>query len=193
MKLAAALAALGRELQERGTPFALVGGIAASARGEARFTRDIDVAVVVSGDDEAEDLLFWLRGRGYVAIATVEHELAKRLATARLRDPNGVVCDLIFASSGIERETVDTAEVTEIFPDCSVPTACVETLLAMKVLASTSERPRDAGDIRAMVLANPTFDEERVKAYLALVEQRGYAGGQRLLPKWRKLRKQLGV
>ena len=163
------------------------------ARGEARFTRDIDVAVVVSGDDEAEDLLFWLRGRGYVAIATVEHEVAKRLATARLRDPNGVVCDLIFASSGIERETVDTAEVTEVFPDCSVPTACVETLLAMKVLASTSERPRDAGDIRAMVLANPTFDEERVKAYLALVEQRGYARGQRLLPKWRKLRKQLGV
>ena len=148
---------------------------------------------MVSGDDEAEDLLFWLRGRGYVAIATVEHEVAKRLATARLRDPNGVVCDLIFASSGIERETVDTAEVTEVFPDCSVPTACVETLLAMKVLASTSERPRDAGDIRAMVLANPTFDEERVKAYLALVEQRGYARGQRLLPKWRKLRKQLGV
>jgi hypothetical protein len=62
----------------------------------------------------------------------------------------------------------------------------------MKVLASTSERPRDAGDIRAMVLANPTFAEERVKAYLALVEQRGYARGQ-LLPKWRKLRKQLGV
>jgi hypothetical protein len=193
MKLAAALAALGRELEARGTPYALVGGIAASARGEARFTRDIDVAVVVSGDDEAEDLLFRLRGRGYVPIATVEHELAKRLATARLRDPNGVVCDLIFASSGIERETVDTAEVTEVFPDCSVPTACVETLLAMKVLASTSARPRDAGDIRAMVLANPTFDEARVKAYLTLVEQRGYARGQRLLPKWRKLRKQLGV
>jgi hypothetical protein len=57
---------------------------------------------------------------------------------------------------------------------------------------STSEHPRDAGDTRAMVLANPKF-EERVKAYLALVEQCGYARGQRLLPKWRKLRKQLGV
>jgi hypothetical protein len=50
-----------------------------------------------------------------------------------------------------------------------------------------------AASIRAMVLASPTLDEERVKAYLALVEQRGYARGQRLLPKWRKLRKQLGV
>jgi hypothetical protein len=193
MKLAAALAALGRELQDRGMPFALVGGIAASARGEARFTRDIDVAVVVNSDGEAEELLFWLRGRGYVAVATVEHQLPKRLATARLRDPSGVVCDVLFASSGIEREIVDTAEVTEVFPDCSVPTARVEALLAMKVLASTSERPRDAGDIRAMILANPQFDEERLKAYLVLVEQRGYASGQRLLPKWRKLRKQLGV
>lgn len=193
MKLAAALAELAQELQGRGIPFALVGGIAASARGEARFTRDIDVAVAVKGDDEAEDLLFWLRGRGYVAIATVEHQAAKRLATARLRGPSAVVCDLIFASSGIERETVDTAEVTEVFPDCAVPTARVETLLAMKVLAATSERPRDAGDIRAMILANPAFDEARVKTYLALVEQRGYARGQRLLPKWRKLRRQLGV
>jgi len=193
MKLAIALTGLGRELQGRGNSFALVGGIAASARGEARFTRDIDVAVAVTGDEEAGDLIFWLRGRGYVVIATVEHQVAKRLATARLRDPNGVVCDLLFASSGIERETIETAEVTEVFPECAVPTARVEALLAMKVLAATSERPRDAGDIRAMVLANPTFDEARVEAYLALVEQRGYARGQKLLTKWRKLRKQLGV
>lgn len=193
MKLATALAALGSALEEHGTRFALVGGIAASARGEARFTRDIDVAIAIQDDAEAEALLFWLRGRGYVPIATVEQEVTKRLATARLRDPNGIVCDLLFASTGIERETVDTAEMTEVFPDCSVPTARVEALLAMKVLAATAERPRDAGDIRAMVLANPAFDDGRVKAYLAAVEERGYARGQRLLPKWRRLRKQLGV
>ena len=52
MKLAAALAALGRELQERGTPFVLVGGIAGSARGRL-VSRGPSTWVVVSSDDEA--------------------------------------------------------------------------------------------------------------------------------------------
>ena len=191
MKLAAGLAQLGRMVQERGAPFALVGGIAASARGEARFTRDIDVAVVVGSDADSEALLFWLRERGYVPVAIVEHEAARR--TARLRDQEGIVCDVMFASTGIEREIVESAVATEVFPGCTVPTASVEALLAMKVLAATTARPRDAGDIRAMVLANPDFDEARVMSYLALVEQRGYGRGQKLGAKWRKLRKALGV
>ncbi len=34
--------------------FALVGGLAVSARSEPRFTRDIDLAVAVDGDQQAE-------------------------------------------------------------------------------------------------------------------------------------------
>ncbi len=53
------------DLQELGVGAALIGGIAVSARAEPRFTRDVDLAVAVSGDAEAERLLFLLRGRGY--------------------------------------------------------------------------------------------------------------------------------
>ena len=39
---------------------ALVGGLAVSARAEPRFTRDVDLAVAVVSDDEAERLPPWI-------------------------------------------------------------------------------------------------------------------------------------
>jgi hypothetical protein len=88
----------------------VVGGLAASARGEARFTRDIDVVIAVSSDDEAETVVFQLTQHGYRVLATVEQDATQRLATARLEHRSGIVCDLIFATCGIEREIVDGAE-----------------------------------------------------------------------------------
>jgi hypothetical protein len=47
-----------------------------------------------------------------------------RLATARLsieEEPNGVVIDLLFASSGIEAEAVSEALQIEIFEGLAVP------------------------------------------------------------------------
>lgn len=38
-------------------PFALVGGLAVSARTEPRFTRDADLAVALASDAEAEALI----------------------------------------------------------------------------------------------------------------------------------------
>jgi hypothetical protein len=44
-------------LRPRGKRFALVGGLAVSVRAEVRFTRDVDLAVAVSSDAEAESLV----------------------------------------------------------------------------------------------------------------------------------------
>jgi predicted nucleotidyltransferase len=48
MQLADSLKVLARHLDAIDAPFAVIGGLAASARGEARFTRDIDLAVSVA-------------------------------------------------------------------------------------------------------------------------------------------------
>jgi hypothetical protein len=45
-----------------------------SVRAEVRFTRDVDIAVAVGDDAEAEALVHGLGARGYGAVATVEHE-----------------------------------------------------------------------------------------------------------------------
>ena len=160
MKLAAALADLVDRLSSAGAKFAVVGGLAASARGEARFTRDIDIVVAVSSDDEAESVVFQLKNQGYDVLGTVEQEAAHRLATARLQHPSGVVCDLIFATCGIEAEIVSGAEKLELFDSRLVPTASAETLVAMKVLSATDQRPRDLGDVGAILRANPDLDQE---------------------------------
>lgn len=188
MKLASALRRLVERLDELEASFAVIGGLAASAHGEARFTRDVDLAVSVADDGQAERLLFALSRDGYVVVATVEQDATGRLATARLRDPEGVVCDLAFATAGIEREVVGRAESLELFPGLEVPTASVESLLAMKVLSATPQRPRDLEDIRAMLVANPGFDQSAVAELLETIERRGYGRGQRLLDKWSELR-----
>lgn len=184
MNLAGVLAELVDRLHERGSCFALVGGLAASLRGEVRFTRDIDIAVAVTDDSEAEQLVHWLSQKGFAPIATVEHEVNGRLATARLQHQSAVVCDLIFATCGIEHEIVTGAGTETIFGGTLIPTATAEALLAMKVLSATPRRPADLGDILAIAKANPTFDEALVREYLTLIGNRGFARRQDLLMKW---------
>lgn len=121
MKLADSLRDVARHLRAIHVDFAVIGGLAASARGEARFTRDIDVAVSVEADVEAEKVLFELRQLGYRVMATVEQELVGRLATARSIDTRGVVCDLVFATCGVEQEVVASAQDIELFPGWFCP------------------------------------------------------------------------
>src|SRR5437867_1721261 len=109
-----ALASIVNQLRLRGRSFALVGGLAVSVRAEVRFTRDVDLAVVVDDDRDLEQLVFQLGAAGYQPIANVEHETQKRLATVRLMSPEGVKVDLLAASSGIEPEIIERAIVAEL-------------------------------------------------------------------------------
>jgi hypothetical protein len=109
-----ALATAGRDLAALERPFALVGGLAVSVRAEVRFTRDVDFAVVVTDDTDAEALVYSLRELRYAPTESVEHEARKRLATVRLLASAGVRVDLLFASSGIEAETVARASTVAL-------------------------------------------------------------------------------
>src|SRR4029078_4653122 len=107
ISLESALRRIQAELSAARVAFALVGGLAVSARTEPRFTRDADLATAVSSDGEAERLIRTLSRRGYAVGALVEQDAVGRLATVRLTDhapDQGPVIDLLFASSGIEPE-----------------------------------------------------------------------------------------
>lgn len=58
--------------------------------------------------------------------ATVEHDAVGRLATARLQHSSGIVCDLIFATCGVEAEIIGNAELLDLFDDLQVMTATTE-------------------------------------------------------------------
>lgn len=187
--LAAALQRACADLVSLRVEFALVGGLAVSARAEPRLTRDVDLAVAVANDTEAERIVAKLIARGYRVRATVEQSRAGRLATVRL-EPEGrsVVLDLLFASAGIEREIVARAERLELLPGLWVPVARAGHLIAMKLLARDDrDRPQDLDDIRALLVGATAADRRQVVTAVRLIEKRGYARGRDLLRAWREL------
>jgi hypothetical protein len=185
MLLFEALAHTLRSLQEQGARTALLGGLAVSTWTEPRFTRDVDLAVAVQTDADAERLVHGLLQRGYRLLATVEQTKTGRLATARLLPPGesqeGMIVDLLFASSGIEPEIVDAAPEVDIGASVSVHVARVGHLVSLKLLAHDPvERPQDAVDLRALRAVLDEKEEQRARGACELITQRGYHRGRDL-------------
>jgi predicted nucleotidyltransferase len=182
--LESALHRITADLARSGVDFALIGGLAVSVRTEPRFTRDADFAVAVSRDAEAEVLIQRLRANGYEITALVEQDAVGRLATVRLAlagDAEGPVMDLLFASSGIEREIVAGADPLELLPGLTVKVARVEHLIALKVLSRDDERrPQDLVDLRALLRTASRADVARAREALGLITNRGYHRGREL-------------
>jgi predicted nucleotidyltransferase len=183
--LESALQRVAADLRRSSVDFALIGGLAVSVRTEPRFTRDADFAVAVASDTEAEALIRRLRARDYEVAALVEQEAVGRLATVRLSvagDAEGPVMDLLFASSGIEREVVAGAEPIELLPGLTVKVARIEHLVALKVLSrDDARRPQDLVDLRALLRVATTADVDRAREALGLIATRGYHRGRELL------------
>lgn len=175
--LEAGLRRTASDLDRSGVTWALVGGFAVSARVEPRFTRDVDIAVMVDGDPAAERLVRSLLTDGYSAFSSVEHE-SGRLATVRLsRAAEGaeVIVDLLFASSGIEPEIAQAAEPLEITPGLVVPVATVGHLIALKLLARDDRtRPQDLSDLRGLIASAGQEDLSVARNGVALIEARGF-------------------
>jgi len=178
-RIESALRRIQADLEELRGRWALIGGLAVSARTTPRFTRDLDLAVAVPDDEAAESLVRELVERGYRLLAITEQEAASRLATARLAPPGesepGLVIDLLFASSGIEGDIVAAAETIDLIESLPLPVARAGHLLALKVLSrDDDQRPQDAADIRALVEAMEASDVKLALEAARLIEARGF-------------------
>ena len=158
----------------------IVGGLAVSARCDPRFTRDVDIAVVVDTDEHAEALVRALATHGLRMNGLVEQEAVGRLAMARLSTDDGLSVDLLIASSGIEAEVVARAEILEVVRGMLLPVARIGHLIALKLLSVAPERETDAADLRS--LAAVATDEEWNLATEAVtqIQERGFARGRPL-------------
>ncbi|MGH3273568.1 MAG: nucleotidyl transferase AbiEii/AbiGii toxin family protein [Streptosporangiaceae bacterium] len=167
------------DLDGAGAAWAVIGGFAVGARAEPRFTRDVDVAVAVASDAEAEQLVHRLQVRGYAVGAILEHEQAGRLATVRLVRPSPgarqVFIDLLFASSGIEDQLVRQAGPVELLPGFIVPVAAVGHLIALKLLArDDARRPNDLADLNALIAVAAPEDLNLARTAVTTITERGF-------------------
>lgn len=136
-------------------------------------------------DRDAEALVRALQGHGWRVLAAIEQEATGRLAAVRLSPEgeaeDGVVVDLLFASSGIEPEIVAAAEVIEILPALWLPVARLGHLIALKILARDDRtRPQDAGDLTALIRNADDAAITAARDALGLVAMRGYHRGRDL-------------
>ena len=181
-RLQRALFQLDIDLRQLRIPSAVIGGLAVSVRAEPRTTRDLDISVTVRNDSEAESIVrdFWARGYR-LATPPLEQLEVQRLATVRFLSPGqdveGVVVDLLFASSGIEPEIVAAAEPLEVLPDIVMPVATIGHLLALKTLAS---RAQDVADIHSLLQFAKNRDIQLAYEALALISKRGFDRGKDL-------------
>jgi predicted nucleotidyltransferase len=177
-----ALIRLEADLRALRIRWALVGGFALNVYVEPRTTLDIDFAVAVSSDAQAEGLVRSLHDRGYTDNpegALLEQTDVGRLATSRLispvGSPAGCAVDLLFASSGIEAEIVADAILMQLFRGFEVLVARPGHLLATKVLAGRSQDRVDAINL-LRVIDEAELNEAR--AALNVIQRRGYHRGR---------------
>ena len=182
-EIAKALATVTADLG--GRRWALIGGLAVSARAEPRTTRDIDLAVAVRDDADAEALVSQLLRMGYSMEGAVEQLETGRLATVRLLPPGATttsaIVDLLFASSGIEPELVGRAAELEILPGLVVAVASTGDLIALKLLSRDDDaRPQDVSDLRALIREASPSDIEVARSAVELIRARGFHRGRDL-------------
>ncbi len=179
-------------LESVGAKFALIGGQAVAARTEPRFTEDVDLAVSVADDREAQQLVFTLTQRGWKMQSAVEQLAKRRLATVRLSAPGektDVLVDLLFASSGIEPETVAAATPMQLLEISALPVATVGHLIAMKVLSESKTRLQDRIDLEKLLAVATAFELATAEASLRLVSARGFARRKKLLAIFQRIRR----
>ena len=189
--LAKSLGRIAGDLEQRGQRFAVVGGLAVSARAEPRLTRDADLVVAAADDASVERLIRDLRAGGYQTDLLVEQEATGRIATVRLTHPldGGLVVDLLFASSGIEDEIVAHAEELQLTAELALPVASAGHLIATKLLARDDRhRPADADDLRALAEVADDRDWALAQQAVALIAERGYSRGRDLETALQELR-----
>jgi predicted nucleotidyltransferase len=169
------------DLDALGARWAVIGGLAVAFRAEPRFTKDVDIAVAVSDDAEAEGIVNRLQVRGYALASLVEQDYVNRLATARLVRPqagtSSAFIDLLFANSRIEDEIVRRADRLEVLPDVFMPVASIGHLIALKALAG---RHQDLTDLGYLISAATDADPAEAIASAAKIRERGFNRGQDL-------------
>ena len=153
-----ALRDLVRWLQDTQTSGTVIGGVAASILGRPRFTRDIDVVVIVEEEEWAEFLSsgssFGFQPRRSDAL-----EFARKTRVLWVRhEQSGIDVDVSFGSLPFEKELIARAVLMDV-GGARAPLPTVEDLIILKAVA---HRSRDLVDIESLVEVNTRLDVARI-------------------------------
>jgi hypothetical protein len=143
-------------------PGAVIGGVAASILGRPRLTQDVDALVVLEES----------RWPGFLAAGTILGFVPRRADALALaqetrvlltrHQPSGMDADIVFAGLRFEEEAVARATWLDL-GGVQIPLPRPEDLIILKAVA---HRPRDLGDIEAILAAHPQLNRRRVRRWV---------------------------
>src|SRR4029077_14675004 len=140
-------------------PGVVVGGVAVSIQGRARYTRDLDALVVVH---HAKWPKFASRATtfGFVGRVADVLEFASQTRMVLLQHKaSGIPVDISLGSLDFEEELIARAPIVRR-GRLKVPVAAPEDRIILKAVA---QRPRDLGDIDSILEAHPRLDLTRIR------------------------------
>jgi len=157
------LEALERLLSLFNHPGVLIGGVAVSLIGQARFTDDLDVMVLLPLD-EIPQFLKAAENEGIEPRISQAEEFARRNRVLLLRHvPTQTDIDISFGVLPFEEEVIQRRVVHEIDKALSVHLPTPEDLIIMKAIA---HRPKDLLDIQGIIQSHPDLDRDRIQTWV---------------------------
>lgn len=134
-------------LSELRIPYAIIGGMAVQYWGEARFTQDLDLTVVIP-IEEQEDTLRVL-GNQLPPRQPNAIEFALKHRVFLVQTSVGFQVDIALGLPGYEDEVISRAIDYVIEPDKTIRLCSAEDLILHKVVAN---RPQDIRDLEGVII-----------------------------------------
>lgn len=159
--LVRSVAALQQRFAEAGVPSAVIGGLAVSAWGEPRLTRDADLKVLARRD-EREHILELLAD--LTPLHADPDEALRRQGLAFFQDAEGTRIDVMLAETSFDEAAIGRARTVEIQPGLAVRVCSAEDLIVYKLV---STRMRDHLDVEGIVRRQgAALDDRYVEQWL---------------------------
>ena len=158
---------LQKRLEEAGVASVLIGGLAVSAWGEPRGTRDVDLKVLLKRED-AQRLLDLL-GADFAPLHADPVQALRRNGVLFVHNQLGVRIDLMLADTDFDEAAIRRARPVELQPGRTMRVCSPEDFIVYKLLAP---RGRDYDDLVSVIQRQgDALDDAYVTKWLKEFEQ----------------------
>jgi hypothetical protein len=145
----------------------VIGGIASSLIGKARFTADVDVMILLKNDD-IQKVLDYCESIGLISRIANAVEFAQKNRMILLQQiGSGINIDVSMGMLPFEYEVVDR-KMNKNIGSLSIQLPSPEDLIIMKAVA---HRVRDMEDIKGIIESSKKLDKQRIKHWLQQFSQ----------------------
>lgn len=157
------LEALGNLLARFNYRGVVIGGIAVSLLGQARFTEDLDVMVLLSVEEIPHFLTAAEKEKIEPRISQAEDFARRNRVLLLHHTPSQTKIDISLGVLPFEQEVIERSIVHEVDDALKIRLPTPEDLIIMKAIA---HRPKDLLDIQGIIQSSPHLDRIRIRNWV---------------------------